>query len=68
VQPAEHVGFGVGLPHVHLEAELDAAALAEGDELGVGRGAVDLGFTGPEPRQVGSVEHQHLHDGSSSAA
>src|SRR6478735_3397395 len=64
VEPVHHHALVVGLPHLHLEPELAAPALAELGQLGVGGGAVDLRLPAAEPAEVGSVEDEDLHASS----
>ena len=48
----------VRLSDDHLEVELSAPLLAELDQLGVGRRAIDLRLATAEPAEIGPVQHQ----------
>jgi hypothetical protein len=65
VQPAEHLGLGVGLADFDRETELLADPDTEVGELGVGREAVDVRLPGAEAAKIRPVEYVHLHDETS---
>ena len=52
----------VGLAHVDLEPERGAPLVAQVHQVGMRGGAVDLRLTPAEATQVGSVQHEHLHE------
>jgi hypothetical protein len=64
VQPAEHLGLVVGLPHSDVEAQRRTVADAAVDQVGVGGEPVDVDLAGAQPAEVGTVEHVDLHPGS----
>jgi hypothetical protein len=65
VQPAKHLGFGVRLPDVDLEADILAGAAAQVSQIGVRGAAVDLRLARAEAAQVGAVQDVHPHDETS---
>ncbi len=60
VHPADQLAFAVGLPDVHVQAERTPGGAAQVGQVVEGCRAVDLRFPGPEPAQVGAVEHKNL--------
>ena len=65
MQPAEHLGFGVGLPDVDLEIGLLAGLDAQVNQFRVRRTAIDHGLAGAEATQVRTIEDVDLHEETS---
>ena len=66
VEPVEQLALVVGLAHLHVEPKVAAPRRAQVGELGVRGRPVDLGLAAAQPAEVGTVEHQDLHERSPS--
>ncbi len=65
VQPADHLGFGVGLSDFDLESPFLADPPTHRHELGVRGQSIDIRLPGTESAQIGSIEDQYPHEDTS---
>jgi hypothetical protein len=63
VQPGEHLGLGVGLPHLDGEPDLLADPDAHVGQVGVRGDSVDVDLPGAEAAKVRPVQYQYFADG-----
>lgn len=65
VQPSEHLGLGVGLPHVDGQAEFRSDPHTHLGQFGVRGEAVDIRLPRAESAKIRPVQYVHVHDETS---